>query len=283
MEIKMRTTLATLAFALLFAATANAAIIHETDYEAEPTTGFGVMPSSMLFADAGGDLIGFSAVANPLTTGDAVGVIGANPNSGSFHYAVDAGATTAAGNGWGASWSGQNSLGGSGGFTDEATAIANGAGCYIDLVGATFTVSAMVATDAADPLTGAFALAHVRLEFGGTDISGNPILDVIPRVISPNVVASTITPGYQLLTTSYTLTAADVAAGVTSVFGVMGTEGSGDGAADGMVYFDDYLFEVSDANVVVVGDGHAAIPEPSTASLILAGLMGLCGVRRRKS
>lgn len=273
----MKTLITTVALAMLFAISANADVIHQSDFEAEPTTGFGIVTTTMGFNDAGGDLIGFSNNGGAGSTGDALGISSTNPNSGSFHYAVDAGATAAAGNGWGGSWSGQTSNGGSGGFTDMATAVANGAGCYVDISeGATFTVSAMIATDAADPLTGG-ANAHVRLEFNGATA------DVIPRVFSPNLVATTITPGYQMLTATYTLTAADVALGITEIVGAIGTDGHGDGTTDGMIYADDFLFEVDAAHVVLVGDGHAAIPEPSTASLLLAGLLGLCGVRRRKS
>ncbi len=91
-----KSLLATLSVAML-AFSANAEIIHESDFEAEPATGFGIGSETMGFTDAGGDLIGFSANNNTLTSGDALGISDANPNSGSFHYAVDAGATTSTG------------------------------------------------------------------------------------------------------------------------------------------------------------------------------------------
>lgn len=264
--MNLKTTfLASLSVALL-AITANAEVIHESDFEAESTTGFGIVSETMGFTDAGGDLIGFTMNNNTESSGLAVGISDANPLSGSFHYAVDASQTTMAGNGWGGSWNGQNTEGGSGGFTTPAAAIANGDGCYIDFVaGATFTVTAMVATDAANPLTGN-ANAEVRLEFNNIVDNGdgttttNP--DVIVRQFSPSLGAADLTSTYQPITVSYTLTAADIAAAtapINSVVGVMGTNNhNGAGTDTGMIYFDDFKFEVDSASVVVVGNGHTS-------------------------
>jgi hypothetical protein len=52
-------------------------------------------------------------------------------------------------------------------------------------------------------------------------------------------------------------------------------------ATDGTILFDDFLFEVDGAFVEIVGDGH--VPEPGSAGLLLAGLLGFCGVRRKKN
>ena len=99
----------------------------------------------------------------------------------------------------------------------------------------------------------------------------------------------TLTTAYQPISWTYTLTAADAAMGIASVNAVIGADGLGfdqSGAVDagplagGIVYYDDLTFEVNDEFVVTVP---APVPEPSSACLLLAGLMGLCGVRRRKS
>ena len=69
-----------------------------------------------------------------------------------------------------------------------------------------------------------------------------------------------------------------MAQGVVAVGGVLGTDGQGDSPDNsGLILYDDFLFEVDDAFIVTV------VPEPSTASLLIAGLMGFCGVRRRRS
>ncbi len=269
MNFKM-SFLATLSVALL-AFSANAEIIHESDFEAESTVGFGLGSETMLFNDAGGDLIGFSANGNPLTTGDSVGISAGNPNSGSFSYVNDVGATDpAATNGWGAAWCGANTENGSGGFTDQATAIANGNGCYVDFsAGATFTVTCQIATDPAFPLTGT-ATGEVRLEFNSVVDNGDGTTsqtpDIIPRVVSTRLgVADLDAAGaYQTATVSYTLTQADLDAGIAagnpinSVAAVMGIEGAGTGSSTGHILFDDFVFEVDSAHVVLVGNGHVA-------------------------
>lgn len=267
----MKTLITSVALAMLFAVTANADVIHTTDYEADGAagTGLNIAPGSMEFTDGGGDFAGLPGL----------GISDTNANSGSYSYVVDTSQTVDNSNGWGGNWSGMNSTSGqtSGGFTDQATAIANGSGCYIDYTeGATFTVSVWAATDAAGVTSGA-TLAP-RLEFQGA--AGE-----LFRNDAGATAASTLTETFQLFTHSYTITAADEAMGIQRVTGVIGTDGLGFNATTGgNVYFDDFTFEVNSANVVLVGNGHsAAIPEPSTASLLLAGLMGLCGVRRRKS
>lgn len=283
----MKTLITSMALAMLFAVTANAGVIHQTDFETDGAAtgvgfGAGQVPTSLDFADGGGDLIGFSGNGNPLTSGDALGITDSNPFSGSYSYAVDASQTTSlgnggAGNGWGASWTGIRSdiPGTSGGFDSEANVLAAGVGSYINYTeGATFTISAQVATDALDPLTGS-GTAAPRLEFfnaAGAELFRNS---------SSTVTAATISPTYQLISHTYTLTAADEALGIVAVSGVLGTDGMGDSANNsGLVLYDDYQFEVNDANIVTLT---AAIPEPSSVCLLLGGLMGLCGVRRRKS
>ena len=266
MNLKM-SFLATLSVAL-FAFSANAEVIHESDFEAESTVGFGIGSETMLFNDAGGDLIGFSANGNTLTTGDAVGISAGNPNSGSFSYVNDVGATDPlSSNGWGAAWCGANTENGSGGFSDQATAIANGEGCYVDFsAGATFTVTCQIATDPANPLTGT-ATGEVRLEFNfeNADDPTARVPDVIERVIGTRLGAAALTAAYQEITVSYTLTQADIdmaadnGTPINSVAAVMGIEGAGVGSSTGHIVFDDFVFEVDDAHVVVVGNGHAVV------------------------
>ena len=70
-------------------------------------------------------------------------------------------------------------------------------------------------------------------------------------------------------------TADDVAAGVTRVAAVFGSDGHGFNATDGLIYVDDISFEVNDEFVVTV------VPEPGTLSIIGLGVLGLCGIRRR--
>ena len=295
MNLKM-SFLTTLSVALL-AVTANAEIIiHESDFEAEPAVGFGLMADTMLFNDAGGDLIGFSANGNVQTTGDACGVSASNPNSGSFSYANDVGAAdgfgaTGAGspNGWGAAWCGANTESGSGGFTTQAIAEENGAGCYVDFsAGATFTATCQIATDTLDPLTGT-ATGEVRLEFNSEADPNDPttmrVPDVIPRVISTRLGVADLTSTYQTVTVSYTLTQADLDAGVAagtpinSVSAVMGIEGAGFGSSDGLILFDDFVFEVDAAHVVVVGAGHAAVePDAIKGDVDLSGVVDFADI-----
>jgi hypothetical protein len=98
----------------------------------------------------------------------------------------------------------------------------------------------------------------------------------------PQQSVSVLTTEFQQFTQEYTLTAGDAAAGIVRVAGVIGADGLGFSTTDGgNIYFDDFSYEVSAANVITVPP--AVVPEPSSACLLLAGLMGLCGVRRRKS
>jgi hypothetical protein len=259
-----------MAIAMLFAVTANADVIHETDYETETTAGLGIQPSSMEFTDGGGDFAGQAGL----------GVSDSVSNSGSFSYVVDTAMTVDNGNGWGGSWSGTNSNSGivsSGFFADQAAAEAAGPGSqYIDYsAGATFTVTAWAATDAAG-VTGGATFAP-RLEFQGF---GNELF----RNDAGQVAATSLTTTFQEFTHSYTLTAADVAladnngtVGISHVTGTLGVDGLGFNGSTGNIYYDDFVFEVSGANVITV-----AVPEPSSA-VILAGLLGLCGLRRKKN
>ncbi len=255
----------------LFSVSANAEIIHESDFEAEPTVGFGIGVETMLFNDCGGDLIGFSANGNPLNTGDSMGIVTSNPNSGSFAYAVDVGITTdtggpapntGAGNGWGAAWCGANSTNGSGGFNRPDVVIAEGNGCYVDLqAGTTLTATCQVATDPANPLTGG-ATAEIRLEFNNEvfDADGNQTSftpDLIPRAVSTRLGATQLTGTYQELSISYTLTQADIDTGLNSIAAVMAVDGAGFNGGTGLILFDDFVYEVDDASVVLVGAGHA--------------------------
>ena len=291
MNLKM-SFLATVSVAL-FAMSANAEIIHESDFEAEPAVGFGLMADTMLFNDAGGDLIGFEGNGNAETTGDACGISASNPNSGSFSYANDVGATNGTGNagapnGWGAAWCGNNTESGSGGFSTQAIAEESGAGCYVDFsAGATFTVTCQIATDTLDPLTGT-ATGEVRLEFNSEADPNDPttmrVPDVIPRVISTRLGVADLTSTYQMVTVSYTLTQADLDAGVAagtpinSVAAVMGIEGAGFGSSDGLILFDDFVFEVDDDHVIVVGDGHAVETPALKGDVDLSGMVDFADI-----
>lgn len=269
----MKTLITSMALAMLFAVSADAGVIHFNDYEssgANQGAGLGIQPDSMNFTDGGGDLNGQPAL----------GLSTANPSSGAYSYVVDAGDIVDNGNGWGGSWSGIATDSGqqNGGLQTQASVMAAGMGSYVNIAaGATFTVSALVATDAADPATGG-VVAQPRLEFHNA--AG---MELFRNDAGTPFTAGTLTPAYQSITHSYTLTAADIAAGVVRVTAVLGTDGhgfdqnGGGPQADGLVYYDDLSFEVSDAFIVTV------VPEPSTASLLVAGLMGLCGVRRRRS
>ena len=156
----MKTLITSMALAMLFAVTANAGVIHFNDYEADGAAqgaGLGIQPASMTFTDGGGDFIGQPGL----------GLSTANTSSGSYSYVIDATAGNIVnnGNGWGGNWSGINSNSGNQGLTTQANAVAAGSGSYINYAaGATFTVSALVATDATNPATGGL-VTQPRLEF----------------------------------------------------------------------------------------------------------------------
>jgi hypothetical protein len=112
----------------------------------------------------------------------------------------------------------------------------------------------------------------VRLEFNSEADPNDPasmrVPDVIPRQVSTRLgVADLDAAGaYSQVTISYTLTQADIDAGVNagtpinSVAAVMGIEAAGHNSSTGHILFDDFVFEVNSANVVVVGNGHATAP-----------------------
>ena len=267
----MRTLLTSVALTMLFAVGANADVIHTTDYEADGAaagtgTTLGVQPASMQFTDGGGDFIGQPGL----------GLSDVNARSGSYSYVVDSSMTVDNGNGWGGNWSGMNSNSGTGSggfFADEAAAVAAGPGSQYVVAeeGCTFTVSGWAATDA-DGVTSGATLAP-RLEFQG---AGGELF----RNDAGATAASTLTETFQLFTHSYTITAADAALGISHVTGVIGTDALGfDDTVGGNIYFDDFTFEVDSGSVRTV----PAVPEPTTATLLLGGLLGLCGIRRRKS
>ena len=79
---------------------------------------------------------------------------------------------------------------------------------------------------------------------------------------------------YQQISHSYAITAADVAAGVTSVTAVFSSDGHGFGNGGGVLLSDDFEFTVDDASLVT-------IPEPSSALLGLLGILGLTARSRR--
>lgn len=248
-----------------FASTSQAVVIQMNDYENESAAGFGIQPGNMDFTDGGGDHVGQSGL----------GIADANPRSGTYSYAIN-NQTAANGNGWGGTWSGSSSLGGNGSnVTDQATAVANGSSAaplsYVNIQeGSVFTASAWFATDANNPLTGGTVNAHVRLEFyNGANA------EPIGRQFSNNFTAADLTTDYQQSTVSYTFTAADAALGIERVVAVIGTDGHGDGNGTGVIYADDFLFEVDDASFVTV------VPEPSSALLGLLGVLGLTARRRR--
>lgn len=276
----MKTFITSMAVAMLLAVTANADVIHSTDYEADgaaagPGTTLGVQPASMEFTDGGGDFVGQAGL----------GLSDVTANSGSYSYVIDTSATVDNGNGWGGNWSGINTTSGqtSGGiFGSQAAAVAAGPGSqYIDYsAGATFTVSVFAATDAAG-VTSA-ATVGPRLEFFG---AGGEVFraDGSGRG-TPQIAASSLTETFQLLTQTYTIVAGDNAlpnGAIERVAAVVGSDGLGfSDTTGGNIYLDDLTFEINSANVITVP---AVVPEPATATLLLAGLMGLCGVRRRKS
>ena len=57
--------------------------------------------------------------------------------------------------------------------------------------------------------------------------------------------------------------AADNGTPINSVAAVMGIEGAGVGSSTGHIVFDDFVFEVDDDHVIVVGDGHAVEEPPA--------------------
>lgn len=247
-------------------ASSHAAIIHMADYETEAATGLNLAPVGMEFSGGGGDHVGQPGF----------GVSSDNPRSGSFSYVVD-NQTVDNGTGWGgATWSGTSTVAGvaSSGVVSQTDAEANSTASsplsYINVVeGALFSVSAWVATDGASPITGTTS-THVRLEFH--DAAGDEVFRNQGTVIN----GGDLTAAYQEVTHSYALTAADIAAGVVRVTGVIGTDGHGFNNGAGQIFVDDFSFSVNDENFVTV-----AVPEPSSVVLGLLGLFGLAVSRRR--
>lgn len=246
------------------AASSHAAIIHMADYESETAIGLNNRPQGMEFSGGGGDHVGQAGF----------GISDQNPRSGSYSYVVD-NQTANNGTGWGgATWSGTSTVAGmvSSGVVSQADAQANSTPAsplgYINVVeGAVFSVSAWVATDGDNPVTGT-PTAHVRLEFH--DANGNEVF----RDLGNAVNGTDLTGTYQEITHEYTLTAADIANGVTRVTGLIGTDGHSFNNGAGQIFVDDFSFEVNDANFIV-------IPEPSSFALGLLGIFGFAARRRR--
>lgn len=243
----------------------NAATVHFADYETETGAALGVTPNESQFVGGGGDHVGTAAL----------GIADVNPRGGTYNYVIE-NTTADNGNGWGGTWSGVSSLGGTPGttVTTQADALANATPAnplsYVDVTaGTTFSVSAWVATDATTPLTGT-VVTNVRLEF--KDASGT---EIFRNDNGASLNAAALTTTYQEISHSYTLTAADIAAGVTNVTAVYGSDGHGFANGDGLIYMDDFLFEVDNASFITV------IPEPGTTALALLGLLGVA-VRRRR-
>ena len=244
-------------------ATSHAAVIQFNDYEDETSAGLDQVPVNSQFADGGGDHVGATGL----------GISTANPRSGTYSYVVE-NTTVDNGNGWGGTWNGISSLGNNGSnVTSQADAMANASPSnplsYVNITeGTTFGVSAWVATDAANPLTGS-VVTNVRLEF--FDATGT---ELFRNDNGAALAAGDLGTTYQQISHSYTITAADVAAGVTRVTAVFGSDGHGFGNGGGVLLSDDFEFTVDDASLVT-------IPEPSSALLGLLGILGLTARSRR--
>ena len=265
--------------AIAFAAsTASAVVIHEQDFEMESMAGAGIYPDSMWFTGAGGDL----------NDPDSFGIETVNPASGTYHYFGDM-ADNGMGLGWGGTWTGAGSaslIDGDGNETGEsfnglglvtkAYALANGGDgnplSYLDIQeGDTFTISAKVATDANDPITGQ---GHANVHFELFDSTGacvvrtdevgclQPGFDNAPRMTSdggfggPGSLQFDQSGAYQTLSQTYTIDALDILDDVAEVRGVFATGitggTDGDGSMGGRIYMDDFLFETT-AEVVTIG------------------------------
>ncbi|MEM7316832.1 MAG: PEP-CTERM sorting domain-containing protein [Planctomycetota bacterium] len=140
----------------------------------------------------------------------------------------------------------------------------------------------MVATDALNPFVGD---GHLNVHFELKDDMGatNLRTDASGIDIAPRLNSADLTTDYQLISHEYSLTAADLTAGtgLLEVVAVVSTDinggvgGGGDSSA-GLIYVDDFHFEVLDANCFVT-----VVPEPSTGLLMAVALMGLGFLRRR--
>ena len=280
MKYQFRRGIAVLTVALT-AWTASAFDIHVQDFESEEMAGPGIYPAGMWFTGAGGDL----------TDPDSFGIETVNPASGTYHYYADM-TSNGNGNGWGGTWLGAgsaseidqatldelgNPFNGSG-LVTKAYALANGGDgnplSYLEIRdGDTFTVSADIATDVNDPITG-FGSANVHFEIMDatgaciirTDFVGDgclsPGLNTAPFMTSEGnsggagSLAFDQTGAYQTLTQTYTIDALDILDGVAEVRGVFATgiaDGTaGDGSVGGRIYMDNFRLETT-AEVVTIG------------------------------
>ncbi len=267
----------------VLAATANAVDIHTNDFESETMAGFGIAPMNMSIVGAGG------ALNNP----NSYGISNSAPYAGSYNYVTDV--TPTGTDAWGSTWLGASSTGRDGansaGLVSKDDALANGTNAmplsYLDIeAGDTFTISAQVATDATDPVTGQ-GHANVHLEL--KDATGAVTIrtdntGTAPKATSAGGVGGTgsiafpASGGYALLTETYTITAADITAGVVEVAAVLATDmgggTAGDGSVGGKIFFDDFVFSTT-ADVVTV------VPEPGSLAMVLVGALALLGIRRR--
>lgn len=312
----MRATFTALVFALLFAVGANADVIHQADFENTTTTGLGVGPTGFDFSGSGGGL-----AANSFGMGNSNANSGSfhylvdagNLAPGTAWGGSWSGISSSSNNSSGGfTTQAQAEAAGAGCYIDfqvgteftVSAEIATGTGAdelsgpgsaavrlefYYDIDNTGDGVA-----DGNREITGA---AGARDRVGGNGYNETTLLST-----------------YQNSTATHALTASDldfaaltslapangpwvgeagadgvlgtsddeIVLGINRVVAVMGTDGhNGDGPGDGLILYDDFSFEVDSASVVVVGTGH--VPEPGTAGLLLAGLLGMSGIRRRKN
>lgn len=270
------------AIALFTFSNANAYVIHATDFE-DGTAGPGPIASGMTFHGAGGNLNIDDGMG-----GGSYGYSSAFANSGSLSYYVSH-ESNMNGTTWGGStWTGIGSNGsGSGGLVSQADALANGTVdnplSYVDLAeGCEFTISANVAIDPTDPWTG----NNLNLHFELIDANGGaafyrtdqaPAGD--PNAAVFHTASAFSSTAYTQISETITLTAAELSNGGVPLANVTAVLSSARGGGDddlGTVLVDDFMYEVSDTCIVTV------VPEPQGLAIMLTGLLGFLGFRRRK-